>query len=480
MPITAAGSGLELPMALSRQGTGQTDFAVPVALSRQGTGQVDFADCLSPGATPKMNIPPSAANGPIPCWPQSSEAMPQIMYAPIGNAYNYPPETLMVVPFPCMMDGNGHFVQFPALMEQSQQASWAKPSNGFHMMQEVSSATINNSASHMDTLDLPLRMPPVSEDVSQNPDVPNAGMGMSDCIILPDDVVALGNPRQILQNAELAASVEDLLESASVEKRAAIITWMQPVVLALALSANGTRVVQKAIELTGGETQMRLSQCLHGYAGKLLHSHHGNHVLQACISMMPPHAVQFIFHELAFFPGGWAGVVRHRFGCRVVERLLEHCEPELTVPIVAAVAAEIDSLARHPFANYVIQHILEYVPAHSCQVVHALIQVGVPFLAQHRVASNIVERAFEHGGAKSQQALAEAILSTPNAITEMASSRYGSFTVRRMLEALQDPLRYMALQQLSADLSGLRASKYGRHIAARVTAALSNYGGAQA
>merc|ERR1712118_656012 len=146
----------------------------------------------------------------------------------------------------------------------------------------------------------------------------------------------------------------------------------------------------------------------------------------------------------------------------------------------AAVVRDIDSLSRHPFANYVIQHILEYVPAHRCQVVHALIQVGVSFLAQHRVASNIVERAFQHGDARNQQALAEAILSTPHAITEMASSRYGSFTVRRMLEALQDPLRYMALQQLSVDISGLRATKYGRHIAARVTAALSNYGGAQA
>jgi hypothetical protein len=297
---------------------------------------------------------------------------------------------------------------------------------------------------------------------------------------LPDDVVALGYPRQILRNAGLGTTVEEMLENSSVAKRAAIITWLQPAVLELAMSANGTRVIQKAIQVTGGDTQIRLSQCLHGHAKQLLHCHHGNHVLQTSIVMMPPHAVEFIFHELMFFPGGWAGVARHRFGCRVMERLLEHCEAALTVPIVEAVAAEIDSLSRHPFANYVIQHILEYVPAHRHKVVEALIHVGVPFLAQHRVASNIVERAFEHGGAEMQRALAEAILSTPHAIIDMGCSRYGSFTVRRMLDNLQDPLRYMAVQQLAVALPGLRASKHGRHIATRVSATLASQNGAYA
>merc|ERR1712146_288220 len=110
-----------------------------------------------------------------------------------------------------------------------------------------------------------------------------------------------------------------------------------------------------------------------------------------------------------------------------------------------------------------------YVPAHRRQIVCALIHVGVPLLAQHRVASNIVERAFEHGGADNQRALAEAILAEPNAIAEMGCSRYGTFTVRRMLEALQGTLHYTALQQLALAIPSLRASKHGRHIAARVS-----------
>jgi len=209
-----------------------------------------------------------------------------------------------------------------------------------------------------------------------------------------------------------------------------------------------------------------------GHVRQLLDSRHGNHVLQKSIVMMPPHAYYFVFYELSFYRGGWAGVACHRFGCRVVERLLEHCEAGLTAPIVAAVVVDIDQLSRHPFGNYVVQHILEYVPAHRSQIVYALIHVGVPFLAQHRLASNVIERAFEHSSAEIQQALAESILYKPPAIVEMACSRYGSFTVRRMIEALQGTLRHMALQQLGSAMPALKASYYGRHIA-RVLGALS-------
>jgi len=372
-----------------------------------------------------------------------------------------------------MVDQNGMLVQFPCHLDQSQPSSWAPehatminpgvPNNGFHMpsvyenekhQEEVNSASACNAVSQEDA------------------DGPSTDFPTSDCNSLPE-ILALGNPQQIVMNAGFASEVAEMLESGSKAKREAIVEWMIPAALQLALSANGTLLIQRALEVTGSDSQIKLSQCLHGSAIRLLDSHHGNHVLQTCIKMMRPHEVQFIYQELSFFRGGWASVACHRFGCRVVERLLEHYGPEWNAPIVAAVVEKIDLLSMHPFANYVVQHILEHVPAHCSQVVDALIQVGVPDLAQHRVASHVVEKAFEHGGAENQGALAEAILSTPYAIVDMGCSRYGNFSVRRMLEALQEPLSSRAFQQLAEDVPKLRASKHGRHIASRVSAALA-------
>jgi len=469
MPIATGATGPELP-------------TTPMVRATSGVVGQDFADCLSPGATPKVDIPPFAANNPsLPQWCPNNEAMPQMVYAPSADMYGCPPGTLMVVP---MMDLNGQFVpgtymmgengqiaQFPCPMDQSQPSSWAPTGNRFHM------PILSESDGSPEESDSVAPCKNAHVIVDDGADEAVADIAISDCTSLPDDVVALGNPRQMLGNTVLASTVEDLLETSSQAKREAIITWMQPSVLDLALSANGTRVIQKALEMSGGEAQIKMSYCFHGRVRQLLDSHHGNHVLQKSIVMMPPHAIQFILHELSWFRGGWAGVACHRFGCRVVERLLEHCGAELTAPIVAAVVAEIDSLSRHPFANYVVQHILEYTPAHRAQVVHALIQVGVPMLAQHRVSSNVVEKGFEHSDTENQQALAEAILSTPQAIIEMACSRYGTFTVRRMLDALQGTLRYMALQQLGEAVPRLRASKYGRPIATRVVDAFSKLEG---
>lgn len=458
--------------------TGVAAPEFPTSMVRQQS----LGDCLSPGVTPKAYVPPPfTANDPstsIPQWCPSFEGMPQFVQQP-GNMYGCPPGAVMIVPFPYMFDQNGQMVQYPCPMNHTQPQSWPEETNKFHMPcvheSDASQEEIHSAAPSKDDskepaeIDTPRVMPADAEDDAEHA-VPT----------LPDDVIALGNPRQMLADADLASHVVTLLESSSHAKRAAIVAWMQPVVMDLALSANGTRIIQKALEVTGGETQIMLSLCMHGCVRKLLDSHHGNHVLQKSIVMMPPHAVQFIFHELSFYRQGWAGVVCHRFGCRVVERLLEHCDAALTAPIVAAVVADIDSLSRHPFANYVVQHILEYVPAHRAQVVHALVQVGVPLMAQHRVASNIVERAFEHSGTELQQALAEAILASPGAIVDMSCGRYGSFTVRRMLEALQGTLRYMALQQLGEAIPQLQASKSGRPIASRVLRALSKIDGAYA
>jgi len=463
---------------------------LPIVLGMMGP---DFVDCLSPDATPKMNVPLSATNGPnVPYWSQSCDPMPQMVYAPSTDMYgSY--GGMMLVPYPgsypCMLGQSTQHIEFPCPMDESQHQSWSRPSNRFHMPcppettydidREETTYDIHRDGpckNHLwmaaDVGFLPSAPTDKLLDFPEITDALNSDMPTPDCTTLPDDVLALGNPRQILADAGFSASVEALLKSSSEEKRAAIGTWLLPAVLQLTLSPNGTHVIQKAFEVTGGETQIKLSLCLHGRARQLLDSHHGNHVLQKMIVMMPPHAVEFIFHELSFFPGGWAGVVRHRFGCRVAERLIEYCDTALAAPIVTAVVAEIDLLSKHPFANYVVQHILEYVPAHRSRVVHALIQAGVPSLAQHKVASNVVEKAFEHGGAENQQAIAEAILSTPGAIVEMGRGRYGSFTVRRMLEALEDPWLYMALQQLSEALPSLRASKHGRQIAFRVSAGL--------
>lgn len=48
----------------------------------------------------------------------------------------------------------------------------------------------------------------------------------------------------------------------------------------------------------------------------------------------------------------------HPYGCRVIQRILEHCTPEQTAPILEELHQHTDQLIQDQYGNYVIQHVL--------------------------------------------------------------------------------------------------------------------------
>jgi pumilio RNA-binding family len=281
----------------------------------------------------------------------------------------------------------------------------------------------------------------------------------------------------LIQSAALSDLVAEQLESCDRERLGVILSWLQKAALELALSASGCRVMQKAFEVAGGEERTALVDQLRGHAVKLVESPHGNHVLQKCIETLPTRSVQFVVDELSAYHGGWASLARHRFGCRVAERLIEQLPEEMIDLLTTAVIADTHTLCYHPFGNYVVQHVLEYGSKKKrALVVKVLIQEDVVSLAQHKVANNVVEKVVEHCGPEEQQTLAKAILAAKGGLLAMGCSRYGAHTARRLLEVLQgqgSPLYAEALCQLQDSVAKLRSSKYGRALAQRVQAGAS-------
>jgi len=279
------------------------------------------------------------------------------------------------------------------------------------------------------------------------------------------------DPRALAEDANLSSFVLTQLEKGNKAKRSAILGWLHPVVLELALSVHGCRVIQQALEVASGEVCGPFAEELHGHVQELLESQHGNHVLQKCIEMLPPCSIQFIFDELAYWPLSWVGVSKHRFGCRVLERLLEHCPEDMTLPLVEAVVGEANALARHPYGNYVVQHALEYGnPAHRSRLVAAFVESGIAFLAQHRIASNVIEKAIGQVCTTDQQTIGLALIAAPQTLLVMGCSRYGTSVVQSLLEVLSPgPLRGEAIRQLVVDLPQLKASKHSKQLVEKLT-----------
>jgi len=286
---------------------------------------------------------------------------------------------------------------------------------------------------------------------------------------IPDGELLVGDPHILALNNDLANEAVEQLENGTRDMKCELLQWIMPATLDLALSASGCRVVQAAVEVAGGEHRSLMTQYMHGHVAELLDSPHGNHVLQKCIEVLPPDTVQFVLNELCAFPDHGLSIARHRFGCRILERLLEHCPTEQTRVLAEGVIENAYVLCRHPFGNYVVQHVLEYgTPTQRNAVVEALLQGGVMQLAMHRVASNVIERALVECTAEGRHALVGQLVAEPSAALAMASSRYGSFIAQRLLELPASPQRDEIKKQFSEGLEILKASKHGKQLVATI------------
>eukprot|EP00438_Fugacium_kawagutii_P029241 Skav229576 [mRNA] locus=scaffold568:769569:775299:+ [translate_table: standard] len=118
----------------------------------------------------------------------------------------------------------------------------------------------------------------------------------------------------------------------------------------------------------------QLAQELRGHVKEAASSPHANYVLQKApgraggagggaghvITQLRPHASTFIAEELL---DSGARFARHRFGCRILCRLLEHCTTESSTQRLISRILEDPSealeLCRHNFGHHVVQLVLE-------------------------------------------------------------------------------------------------------------------------
>jgi pumilio RNA-binding family len=239
------------------------------------------------------------------------------------------------------------------------------------------------------------------------------------------------------------------LENEPPAEQFGIVSWLIPSTLELALSENSCRVVQKMLDVAGGEARALLCEKLRGHVLELLYSPHGNHVLQKFVEVMPPTANQFVLDELETYKGGWATLARHKFGCRIEQRILEHCPESMTSKLSEAIVEASSSLCMHKFGNYVVQSVLEHGSDKTrARIVDALVQEGVATLAQDRVSSNVLERALHHCSIECKEQLVRAVLNVKGSLYDTACNRYGAFVVRQMLLVVEGTMRDEFLSEL--------------------------------
>jgi len=225
---------------------------------------------------------------------------------------------------------------------------------------------------------------------------------------------------------------------------------------------QGCRAVQLAFQVADTRVAAELLSELRGRVEAATRSPHANYVIQKAIAVMPPAACSFIAQEMR---GVGAAVARHRFGCRILSRLLEHmADSPACVELMAEVLAEAGQLCRDEFGHYVMQSVLEHgQPQQRARLVQALISEG-PSLASDPVAYHVVETALVHGSSEEQQLIGAALLMLGSySMVTLALTQYGSFVARALLRSRVDAALAAAEQFCHAE-ARLQRNRFGRRV----------------
>ncbi|KAL5141103.1 Pumilio 5 [Glycine soja] len=263
--------------------------------------------------------------------------------------------------------------------------------------------------------------------------------------------------------------IQKFFEYGSPEQRRELADRLVGQILPLSLQMYGCRVIQKALEVIELEQKAQLVHELDGNVMRCVRDQNGNHVIQKCIESIPTKKISFI---LSAFRGQVATLSMHPYGCRVMQRVLEHCTDESQCQfIVDEILESVCALAQDQYGNYVTQHVLERgKPQERSQIINKL-SGHIVQLSQHKFASNVVEKCLEYGDTTERELLVAEIFGhdekCDNLLT-MMKDQFANYVVQKVIDICSENQRAMLLSHVRIHAHALKKYTYGKHIVARL------------
>ncbi|XP_071457466.1 pumilio homolog 2 isoform X3 [Marmota flaviventris] len=265
--------------------------------------------------------------------------------------------------------------------------------------------------------------------------------------------------------------IQKFFEFGNLDQKLALATRIRGHVLPLALQMYGCRVIQKALESISSDQQVisEMVKELDGHVLKCVKDQNGNHVVQKCIECVQPQSLQFIIDA---FKGQVFVLSTHPYGCRVIQRILEHCTAEQTLPILEELHQHTEQLVQDQYGNYVIQHVLEHGRPEDKSKIVSEIRGKVLALSQHKFASNVVEKCVTHASRAERALLIDEVCcqndGPHSALYTMMKDQYANYVVQKMIDMAEPAQRKIIMHKIRPHITTLRKYTYGKHILAKL------------
>ncbi|CAG9539816.1 unnamed protein product [Cercopithifilaria johnstoni] len=264
--------------------------------------------------------------------------------------------------------------------------------------------------------------------------------------------------------------IQKFFEYGTPEQKNILTNAVKGNVMSLALQMYGCRVIQKALESIEPEQQMEILKEMEGQVLKCVKDQNGNHVVQKVIERVDASRLQFIIDALV--PAGdnitVCNLSTHPYGCRVIQRVLEHCTDEQKRPVLDQLHKHVKSLIVDQYGNYVIQHVIEHGSLEDRDRIVNQVKGDVLHFAQHKFASNVIEKCLTCGEPHHKNALITEVCGNPNDIATpllmMMKDQFANYVVQKMLDVADSALRKKMMLAIKPHIPALRKYNYGKHI----------------
>lgn len=241
-------------------------------------------------------------------------------------------------------------------------------------------------------------------------------------------------------------------------------------VWAMARSAQGSKDVQQALDDASDVLRVIIASELRTRVWEAMKCRHAHHVLQKCISTMRRQDFQFIIDELLHMDGPLAvgAAARHRYGCRVLQRLFEHCSAAQLEGIVQNLLSDAVELCTHTWGVYVMQHLFEHGTQRQTAKLSQVLTENISKLGGDELAPLVFTKAFSYASSEDRIALAHELIAQPGLLSTMGCKRHGHVAVEEALDLVDHQARLGAIANLRSHMHELIKTRYGRRLAGLV------------
>jgi hypothetical protein len=201
--------------------------------------------------------------------------------------------------------------------------------------------------------------------------------------------------------------------------------------------AVGSWAVQRAVESASSEEERcKVAFALRGRIRDAAQHLHANYVLQKCIMVMHPQSLDFVIAELRTYKGAVCHLSRNKYGCRVVQRVLEYCTPAQVAGFIEDMLSDAITNCCDRYGKYAMQCLVEQGSTSQVNRLCKYLVENVRLLAANGNACSVLCKALSTDHHSAQDALVEAFCSCPGLLTRMSQSKERQFILRRVHEVM--------------------------------------------